>query len=1006
MRLYYTLRFRFGQIRTGLRLALALVLVLASTPVQTAPAAGYGIHDDVTGYWQADIENPVLLNVDNAIRVERTTLLPDGGWPLDVWMNPSTHYVGGNYFFLEVGSRERLKTQLNNNFSGPGNLGSFCVDIPTSDWEFILDVNGSGDLCPTCTQAVWDAAQNGSGDGADLTGPPCCTLNEQDCSGLVVNPPPPPPPPPPVTCDPITITAVDVCAGRNYSETLSCDDSTTITNSGVGSKPWSTPSGLNCAPFPGIACTTNAICQGDTIAAGSYARTCSDADGSHRVGLDVTATGTGPGVCGPVCTPWMPDVTPGEVCVMEALPQTRTCDDGLTTSTETRGLSGTKTGTIFVAWGYDQNGDYTDDHTDGTDLADHVVGCSNPTGMLNAVTCSIPVACFDGDMLMQCGDDPSTGRSTGYSARLSWVGGQSSCGTGVTCPDFMVTNADVCPRLTTPYTETVTCSDTTTTVDNPVYGSKPLTNPPGSTNCSGTWWNRICDDANVCSGSADTPADVSCTDAASIGGGAHTYTVTVQGVKPCLTCDPATVTAGDVCVGETNTETLTCSDGTTTDNVVSGTRPWQAPAGTTCSGSWPGVSCSSDSVCDGTTEAQQQTCNNNIAGATPAQRPITVTGTDPSCPPAPVCPPFTVSAGDICAGETYTETTANCDDNSVNSQTLVGTRPWDPINGVSCPPYPGTQCTSDSVCVGQTTRPHQTCSEPATGRGPFSRELQLTGTGTTGSCSNCPAWTMAPAAVCAGLAVTETRDCNGVTETQTVTGTMGWTEPDGGSICTGQTGTETRSCLDTQLHEEPVNNVAGTLNCACDPADISWSPDRSSVCAGRSFTQTGTCPGNPSQTRSRSGSKRASVTWTGPSGYYYTGSPPASLICSGITLNASASCSDSYGTTAGALPVPATITGTKGATSYHWQSRYNSVEWNSKPPAAQVCAGVVFDRVGICSDTIGRVNVCGTYVEHAGDRHQGAQHRVLVLRRWQQPEQLHRGYCLSGGHLLGVGDLQ
>ena len=414
-----------------------------------------------------------------------------------------------------------------------------------------------------------------------------------------------------------------------------------------------------------------------------------------------------------------------------------------------------------------------------------------------------------------------------------------------------------------------------------------------------------------------------------------------------------------MCVGETNTETLTCSDGTTTDNVVSGTRPWQAPAGTTCIGSWPGVSCSSDSVCDGTTEAQQQTCSNNIAGATPAQRPITVTGTDPSCPPAPVCPPFTVSAGDICAGETYTETTANCDDNSVNSQTLVGTRPWDPINGVSCPPYPGTQCTSDSVCVGQTTRPHQTCSEPATGRGPFSRELQLTGTGTTGSCSNCPGWTTAPAAVCAGLAVTETRDCNGVTETRTITGTMVWNEPDGGSICSGQTGTENRSCLDTQLHEEPVTNVAGTLNCACDPATISWSPYRSSVCAGRSFTQTGTCPGYPSQTRSSTGVKSTTVTWTGPQGYYYTATlaPPANLICSGITLNASASCSDSYGTTAGALPVPATITGTKGATSYHWQSRYNSVEWNSKPPAAQVCAGVVFDRVGICSDTIGRVNV-------------------------------------------------
>ena len=929
--------------------------------MQSAPDGGYGVHDGVTGFWQDSIENPVLLNVGNPVRVERTTLLPDGGWPLDVWMNSGDHYVGRNFFFLEVGSRARLKTQLANNFTRAGNLGSYCVDIPKSDWALVLDINGSGSLCPTCTQAVWDAAQIGSGDPDDITGDPCCSLNEQDCSNVVVvNPPPPPPPPPPATCDAVTITAAAVCAGRSYSETLPCDDGTTITNSGTGSKLWSAPSGLNCAPFPGIACTTNAVCAGDSIAAGSYARTCSDADGSHRVPLDVTAIGTGPLVCGPVCTPWMPNVTPPDVCVMASLPQTRTCDDGLTTSTETRDFVGTRIGDIRIAWGRDENGVLRTSHTDGTSLSTHVVGCTNMSGTPDDVSCTIPVACFDGEMMMSCTDAPSTGRTNSFNnKRFPWVGGQSTCGTGVTCPDFMVTDADVCPRLTTPYTEMVTCSDATTTVDNPVYGARPLTNPPGSTNCSGPWWNRICDDANVCSGSADTPVDVSCTDAASIGGGAHTYTVTVQGVKTCLTCDPETITSADVCAGASYTETRACSDGTTIDNVVTGSRPWQAPTGTTCSGSWPSVNCSSGSVCDGSTESQQQTCTNNIAGATPTQRPITVAGTDTSCPPAAVCPPFTVSAGDICAGETYTETTANCDDNSVNSQTLVGTRPWDPINGVTCPPYPGTQCTSDSVCLGQTTRPRQNCSEPATGRGPFSRELQLTGTGTTGSCNSCPAWTTAPAAVCAGLSFTETRNCNGASETRTITGTMTWNEPDGGSICSGQTGTETRSCLDTQLHEELVSNVAGTLNCACDPADISWSPDRNSVCAGRNFTQTGTCPGNPSQTRSRSGSKRASVTWTGPQGYYYSASsaPPANLICDGITLNASASCSDSYGSTAGALPTPASVDGTKGASSYTWRSRYNSAEWNSKPPAAQVCAGVVFDRVGICSDTVGRVDV-------------------------------------------------
>ena len=447
---------------------------MAPAPAQSAPDAGYGVHDGVTGYWQGGIENPILLNIGNPVRIERSTLLPDGGWPLDVWMNPGDHYVGRNFFFLELGSRARLKTQLQNNFSGSGNLGLYCVDIPKSDWELVLDTGGSGVLCPTCSQAVWDAAQTGSGAADDLTGNPCCTLHEQDCGG-VLPPPPPPPPPPPVTCDPATVAAVDVCAGRSYSESLSCDDGTTITNSGTGSKLWSAPSGLNCAPFPGIACTTNAVCAGDPIASGSYARTCSDVDGSHRVGLDVTATGSGPLVCGPVCTPWMPAVTPADVCVMAPLPQTRTCDDGLTTTTETRDFVGTRTGTIEIAWGNDENGVFiTTDHTDGTELLDHVAGCTNLSGNPDDVRCTIPVSCFDGELLLTCTDAPGTGRTTSWSySQYPWVGGQSPCVT-VTCPAFTVNDADVCPRLTTPYTETVTCSDGTTTADNPVYGNRPL----------------------------------------------------------------------------------------------------------------------------------------------------------------------------------------------------------------------------------------------------------------------------------------------------------------------------------------------------------------------------------------------------------------------------------------------------------------------------------------------------------------------------------------------------
>ena len=855
----------------------------------------------------------------------------------------------------------------------------------------------------------------------------------------MIGTPPPPPPPPPVTCN-YSVNASAICEGQSHIETVTCSDNSVQSQTTIGTKSWSIPTGASCPPIPGNNCSSTSICSGTSL---PDVRSCTDLDGTHTLPVNISGTQT----C-VTCPNWI--LTENDVCVGHPFIESRVCSDS---STETRTIFGTR---IVDQTSWDSQ--YSKIWNSPSDLAT----CSG-VGDGNVI-CTNANSCLSGVGLLYWCSEPLTGRTSSELTNINftWIGTDPNCGT--TCDPFTITESQVCAGQT--YTETADCTGGTT-IDNVVTGTLPWS-PPADATCTGTYPNYVCTSVSVCSGTTEDRTQT-CTDTAP-GGSTHTRQVSVDGTMPCLViCDPPTINASAVCGGETYTETgLSCDDGTTTNSVVTGSMPWQDPTDTVCTGTWPNqvceasdlctgvtadrqqtctsttpgatslsrivnvdgsqscgsitcpsftvgssdvcagesytetVTCSDSStqnnsisgtkawtspagtvcgawpdnncdssyICQSTTEYQAQTCQNNVSGSIPMARGITVSGTS-VC--AVTCPDFGIEASDVCRGHIYTEN-VTCDDSTTRSQAVSGTLDWTTPGGISCPAYPSTSCSTANECQTWTGTASQTCDGYGnSGYGHYTRAIQLSGTDTVGICQvTCPAWQYSAAEVCAGITFTEQRTCSdGITyDRGNLLGTKAWTIPSGDSICLGNTGTEYRTCLDTyptgQVRSQAMT-VNGTLVCnVCSPADATgWSPQRAAVCAGQSFIQTGTCANNETVGVSNSGIKSATVRWSTPGQSDRGVMPTATQLCAGETWTATASCSDSHGNTdiPGTLPNPARVTGTKSGATTQWRKRNGVGTRISAPSANLLCRGVTYDPVASCTDAYGNVGLSVTASE-------------------------------------------